>query len=177
MILQLYASLSFKIKDVQKITDNAIHKIYEKATMPVVNMISLTSETIDICKILLDTMDNWAGGTVLFTGSVRDHNEDGTVSEIYYEAYKEMAEKSLTEIEIEARKKWNVKKFVAVHRVGNLKVGEVAIVVAASAEHRKVAFEACRYGIDEIKIRVPIWKKEIADSGIGWVEGASSKSE
>ncbi len=140
-------------------------------------MISITSETIDICKILLDTMDNWAGGTVLFVGSVRDHNEDGTVSEIYYEAYKEMAEKNLTEIEIEARKKWNIKKFVAVHRTGNLKVGEVAVAVAASAEHRKEAFEACRYGIDEIKIRLPIWKKEVSDSGMGWVQGVSSKSE
>ena len=122
-------------------------------------------------------MDSWAGGTVLFIGSVRDHNQDGTVSEIYYEAYKEMAEKNLTEIEIEARKKWNLKKFLAVHRTGNLKVGEVAVAVAASAEHRKEAFEACRYGIDEIKIRVPIWKKEVTDSGIGWVEGISSKSE
>ncbi len=140
-------------------------------------MISITSETIDICKILLDSMDSWAGGTVLFIGSVRDHNQDGTVSEIYYEAYKEMAEKNLTEIEIEARKKWNLKKFLAVHRTGNLKVGEVAVAVAASAEHRKEAFEACRYGIDEIKIRVPIWKKEVTDSGIGWVEGISSKSE
>jgi len=71
------------------------------------------------------------------------------------------------------------RKFVAVHRVGNLKVGEVAVAVAvaASAEHRKEAFEACRYGIDEIKIRVPIWKKEVADSGIRRVEGVSSKSE
>src|SRR5215469_1615659 len=136
-------------------------------------MISITSETIDICKVL----DNSAGGTVLFIGSVRDHNEDGTVSEIYYEAYKEMAEKNLTEIEIEARKKWNIKKFVAVHRTGKLKVGEVAVAVAASAEHRKEAFEACRYGIDEIKIRLPIWKKEVSDSGIGWVQGVSSKSE
>jgi len=140
-------------------------------------MISITSETIDICKVLLDTMDNSAGGTVLFIGSVRDHNKDGTVSEIYYEAYKEMAEKNLTEIEIEARKKWNIKKFVAVHRTGKLKVGEVAVAVAASAEHRKEAFEACRYGIDEIKIRLPIWKKEVSDSGIGWVQGVSSKNE
>jgi len=140
-------------------------------------MISITSETIDICKVLLDTMDNSAGGTVLFIGSIRDDNEDGTVSEIYYEAYKEMAEKNLTEIEIEARKKWNIKKFVAVHRTGKLKVGEVAVAVAASAEHRKEAFEACRYGIDEIKIRLPIWKKEVSDSGIGWVQGVSSKSE
>ncbi|MGA9149086.1 MAG: molybdenum cofactor biosynthesis protein MoaE [Candidatus Nitrosopolaris sp.] len=140
-------------------------------------MISITSETIDICKILLDTMDNSAGGTVLFIGSVRDHNEDGTVSEIYYETYKEMAEKNLTEIEIEARKKWNIKKFVAVHRTGNLKVREVAVAVAASAEHRKEAFDACRYGIDEIKIRLPIWKKEVSDSSISWVQGVSSKSE
>jgi molybdopterin synthase catalytic subunit len=140
-------------------------------------MISITSETIDICKILLDTMDNWTGGTVLFIGSVRDHNDGGTVSEIYYESYKEMAEKNLAEIEIEARKKWSIKNFVAVHRTGNLKVGEVAVAVAASAEHRKEAFEACRYGIDEIKIRLPIWKKEVSDSGIGWVQGVSSKSE
>ena len=140
-------------------------------------MISITSETIDICKILLDTMDNWAGGTVLFIGSVRDHNEDRTVSEIHYETYKEMAEKNLTEIEIEARKKWNIKKFVAVHRTGNLKVREVAVAVAASAEHRKEAFDACRYGIDEIKIRLPIWKKEVSDSSISWVQGVSSKSE
>jgi molybdopterin synthase catalytic subunit len=140
-------------------------------------MISITSETIDICKILLDTMDNWAGGTVLFIGSVRDHNDGGTVSEIYYESYKEMAEKNLGEIEIEARKKWSIRKFVAVHRTGNLKVGEVAVAVAASAEHRKEAFEACRYGIDEIKIRLPIWKKEVSDSGVGWVQGVSSKSE
>ncbi|MFZ0509960.1 MAG: molybdenum cofactor biosynthesis protein MoaE [Candidatus Nitrosopolaris sp.] len=140
-------------------------------------MISIIPETIDICKILLDTMDKWAGGTALFIGSVRDHNEEGTVSEIYYEAYKEMAEENLAEIENEAKKRWNLKKFVAVHRIGNLKVGEVAVAVAASAEHRKEAFEACRYGIDEIKIRVPIWKKEVSDSGIAWVEGVSPKSE
>ncbi len=140
-------------------------------------MISIIPETIDICKILLDTMDKWAGGTALFIGSVRDHNEEGTVSEIYYESYKEMAEKNLAEIENEARKRWNIKKFVAVHRIGKLKVGEVAVAVAASAEHRKEAFEACRYGIDEIKIRVPIWKREVSDSGIAWVEGVSPKSE
>lgn len=140
-------------------------------------MISISQETIDIYKILLDTMDKWTGGTALFIGSVRDHNEKGSVSEIYYEAYKEMAEENLAEIEKEARKRWNIKKFIAVHRIGNLKVGEIAVVVAASAEHRKEAFEACRYGIDEIKIRVPIWKKEVSTSGISWVEGISLKSE
>ena len=95
----LSSKIEFDVEVVHKITDDTIHKLHEVATIPrasqlaEVIMISITSGTIDICKILLDTMDNWAGGTVLFKGSVRDHNEDGTVSEIYYEAYKEMAEK------------------------------------------------------------------------------------
>ena len=64
------------------------------------------------------------------------------------------------------------------HKItGNLKVREVAVAVVASAEHRKEAFDACRYGIDEIKIRLPIWKKEVSDSSISWVQGVSSKSE
>ena len=138
-------------------------------------MISITRDPIDLCKILVDAKDKSAGGAVLFIGSVRDHNEKGTVSEIYYEAYKEMAEDKMAEIESEVRKRWNVKKFIAIHRVGDLKVGDVSVAVAVSTEHRKEAFEACKYGIDEIKTRVPIWKKELSESGVAWVEGVSPK--
>lgn len=140
-------------------------------------MISITREPIDLCKILVDAKDRSSGGTVLFIGSVRDHNENGPVSEIYYEAYKEMAEEKITEIEDEVRKRWNIKKFVAIHRIGNLRVGEPSVAVAVSSEHRKEAFEACRYGIDEIKTRVPIWKKEVSASGTVWAEGVSPKSD
>lgn len=140
-------------------------------------MIAITREPIDLGKILADVGDGSAGGITLFLGSVRDHNEHGNVSEIYYEAYKEMAESKMTEIENEARKKWPVKKFVAVHRIGNLKIGDVSVAVAVSCEHRKEAFEACRYGIDEIKSRVPIWKKEVSESGVAWVEGVTPKSD
>src|SRR6187401_1690748 len=108
-------------------------------------MISITSEPVDLCNRL-------AGGLALFIGSVRDHNERETIYEIYYEAYKEMAEQNLTEIENQVRKKWNIKRFVAVHRIGNLRVGDISVAVAASAEHRKEAFEACKYGIDIIKL-------------------------
>jgi molybdopterin synthase catalytic subunit len=132
-------------------------------------MISISSEPIDICKILVDTMDSSAGAIALFVGSVRDH----VVSEIYYEAYNEMAEKNLAEIEDGARKTWRIKKFLAVHRTGNLRVGDVSVAVAVSAEHRKEAFEACKYAIDEIKVRVPIWKKEVSESGVYWSEGFS----
>ena len=140
-------------------------------------MISITRDPIDLCKILVDAKDRSAGGTVLFIGSVRDHNEKGTVSEIYYEAYKEMAEDKMAEIESEVRKRWKVKKFIAIHRIGDLKVGDVSVAVAVSTEHRKEAFEACKYGIDEIKTRVPIWKKEVSESGVAWVEGISPKSD
>ncbi|MFQ5940897.1 MAG: molybdenum cofactor biosynthesis protein MoaE [Nitrososphaerales archaeon] len=140
-------------------------------------MISITRDPIDLCKILVSVKDKSAGGAVLFIGSVRDHNEKGSVSEIYYEAYKEMAEEKLAEIENEVRKRWNVKKFVAIHRIGNLTVGEPSVAVAVSSEHRKEAFEACKYGIDEIKTRVPIWKKEVSDSGVVWAEGVSPASD
>lgn len=138
-------------------------------------MISITKDPIDLCQILVATKDRSAGGAVLFIGSVRDHNEKGPVSEIYYEAYKEMAEDKIAEIEREVREKWDIKKFVAIHRIGNLKIGEPSVAVAVSSEHRKEAFEACKYAIDEIKTKVPIWKKEISDSGVAWVEGVSLK--
>jgi len=138
-------------------------------------MISITKDPIDLCNIMVATKEKSAGGQVLFIGSVRDHNENGSVSEIYYEAYKEMAEAKMMEIENEVRKRWPIKKFVAIHRVGNLKVGEPSVAVGVSSEHRKEAFEACKYAIDEIKTRVPIWKKEVSESGVAWVEGVSPK--
>lgn len=140
-------------------------------------MTHITTDPIDLVKILSDVKDRSAGGTVLFIGSVRDHNETGLVSEIHYEAYQEMAEDKIAEIETEVRKKWKIEKFVAVHRVGDLKVGEISVAVAASAEHREEAFEACRYGIDKIKVNVPIWKKEISGSGVSWVEGVPLKND
>jgi len=139
-------------------------------------MINITTEPIDACKILIETMDKSAGGTALFIGTVRDHNETDAVFELRYEAYKEMAEKNLVEIENEVRKKWDLKNFVAIHRTGDLHTGEVSVAVAASAEHRKEAFEACKYGIDEIKARAPIWKKEVSANGAKWVSGISHKA-
>ena len=107
----------------------------------------------------------------IFHRNYRDHNDKASVSEIYYEAYKEMAEEILAEIENEVIKRWNVKKFMAIHRTGNLKVSDISVAVAVSSEHRKEAFEACRYGIDSIKSRVPIWKKEVSELGTLWTDG------
>ena len=80
-----------------------------------------------------------------------------------------MAESEMEKIVGEMRGKWLLKKIHIEHRIGKLEVGEIAVIVAVSSEHRKEAIEACRYGIDELKHRVPIWKKEISESGEEWI--------
>jgi molybdopterin synthase catalytic subunit len=134
-------------------------------------MITITLEPINSCTLLKEIMDTSSGGTALFLGTVRDHNDSKTVLEIHYEIYKEMAEKYLAKIERDAKRKWKINNFLAIHRTGRLKVGEVSVAVAASAEHRNQAFEACKYGIDQIKTKVPIWKKEIYENGARWIDG------
>jgi len=138
-------------------------------------MISITEKPIDVNKLLNELNDQESGASVFFTGTVRDHNAVGKVSRLHYEAYKKMAEKVLQEIENEVHKKWEITKFIAIHRTGTLKVGEVSVVVAVSAEHRNEAFEACKFGIDAIKERAPIWKKEFGESRTEWLEGVIPK--
>jgi len=140
-----------------------------------VELISITEKPIDVNKLLNDVSDQSSGASVLFTGTVRDHNKQDKVSKLHYEAYQEMAEKILQEIENEIHTKWKINKFVAIHRTGTLKVGEVSVAIAVSAEHRKEAFEACKFGIDSIKEKAPIWKKEFAQSGTEWLEGVITK--
>jgi molybdopterin synthase catalytic subunit len=140
-------------------------------------MISITECPIDVFKVLMEVQDRSAGAMTVFTGSIRDHNDKGTVSELYYEAYKEMAEEILAEIENEVIKRWHVKKFIAIHRTGNLKVSDISVAVAVSSEHRKEAFKACRYGIESIKSRVPIWKKEVSELGALWTDGVLVKDD
>ena len=135
-------------------------------------MISTTKDTIYQTKIFDQIKDDSCGAIVSFTGLVRDHNSKGKVEGILYEAYDEMVEEILKNIEKEVFKNWNIKKFIAVHRTGYVQVGEISVIVAVTSEHRKEAFEACSYGIDNIKKRCPIWKKEKMESGDSeWVEG------
>lgn len=134
-------------------------------------MISVTTQPIDVPAVLQSVEDDVAGGVVLFLGTVRNHGDGGAVSEIYFEAYVKMAQEAMQRIEQYALKRWNLSKFAAVHRIGNLKVGETIVAVAASAAHRTEAFEAARYAIDTIKKSAPIWKKEISNSGSRWVDG------
>jgi molybdopterin synthase catalytic subunit len=110
------------------------------------------------------------GGTVVFTGTVRDHSEGrpGVVS-LEYEAYEEEVSPRLAAIAAEARSRWpDVGRLVLLHRTGLLGVGEASVVVAAAAPHRAEAFDAARFCIDTVKATAPIWKREAWSGGEDW---------
>ena len=134
-------------------------------------MISITNNQLSLQEVMLELEDNSAGALSVFIGNVRNRGRSGNISEIYYEAYSEMAEQEMREIENEAQTKWGIKKLVAIHRIGNLKVGETSIIIGVSSEHRHEAFEACKYIINNVKTRVPIWKKEISEENQKWTDG------
>jgi molybdopterin synthase catalytic subunit len=114
--------------------------------------------------------DPACGGYASFEGWVRDHNEGRRVLRLEYEAYEALAIKEGGRIVTEALDRFGVRKAACVHRVGALEIGELAVWVGVSAAHRDEAFAACRYIIDEVKHRVPIWKKEHYPEGdSGWV--------
>jgi adenylyltransferase/sulfurtransferase len=114
--------------------------------------------------------DPACGGYAAFEGWVRNHNEGHDVQRLEYEAYELLAVKEGERIVAEACERFGVEKAVCVHRIGNLAIGELAVWVGVSARHRDEAFRACRYIIDEVKHRVPIWKKEHYRNGdSGWV--------
>jgi molybdopterin converting factor subunit 1 len=111
-----------------------------------------------------------AGAVVTFAGIVRRRGHHlSDVVRLEYEAYREMAEAVLGEIAVEIEREWPGVRVAIHHRTGALAVGEIAVVIAAAAQHRAPAFEACRAAIDRLKLRAPIWKKEIGETGEAWV--------
>jgi molybdopterin synthase catalytic subunit len=118
--------------------------------------------------------DPAAGGTCVFVGTVRDHSAAGDdVTELTYEAWDELAAERLEEIAAQIHTRWTVCAVALLHATGTLAIGQVSVVVAVSAPHRAEAFEAARFGIEELKRDVPIWKKEALSSGdADWVMGA-----
>lgn len=110
-----------------------------------------------------------AGAVNLFIGTVRNHARDKGVVKLSFEAYEQMALKEMKKIGEQARQKWPLKKLVILHVTGDRPVGEPVVLTGVSAAHRQVSFEACRFLIDELKERVPIWKKEFYEDNSIWV--------
>lgn len=133
-------------------------------------MFALSPEPIDTAAWRAHLVDAAAGGCVTFEGCVRNENDQREVAELEYEGYEAVAVKEGERVLREAVDKFDVLHVACVHRVGRLPVGELAVWVGVSAAHRGAAFDACRYIIDEIKHRLPIWKKEHYASGdSGWI--------
>lgn len=132
-------------------------------------MIKLTSDPIKVNEVINSVYDVSAGAIDVFIGSVRNKTSDKKVVSLEFEAYEKMAISEMKKIAADAQEKWPVCKLSIVHRVGNLELGQLPVVIAVSTPHRSDAFEACRYVIDTLKQTVPIWKKEIFEDGEVWV--------
>lgn len=133
-------------------------------------MIRVTLDDFSVDEELRRLAKPSVGGLVTFVGVVRDESEAGRVERMEIEVYPEMAEKQLEAIRGEAIERFGVEDILVVHRYGDLRVGDNIVLVAVSAGHRAEAFDACRYVIDELKKRVPIWKREHTPSGARWME-------
>lgn len=138
----------------------------------------ISSEPFDPVALKSALLASRAGACVCFEGWVRDHNEGAAVTALEYEAHEIVAMKEVDKILVEARARFDIVEVDGVHRVGRLDIGDCAVWVGVSAAHRGAAFDACRYVIDEIKHRVPIWKKEhYRDGASGWVNCAKRALE
>ncbi len=131
-------------------------------------MFRITGEPIDLQELETALKSEERGGIVTFSGMVRARADDGrSVDGLEYEAFEPMAVDEFERIAQEARDRFGDVRIAIVHRIGRLRIGDVAVAVAAAAVHRAAAFDACEYAIDEIKRRAPIWKKERYAGGSG----------
>jgi molybdopterin synthase catalytic subunit len=132
---------------------------------------ALSPEPLETAALLALTADPEHGGTALFVGTTRREAARREVSAIEYQAHEQLAEREISLIADEVRARFGATA-AARHRLGRVSVGEPSVVVVASAAHRREAFGACRYAIDQLKLRAPIWKRvHYADGATEWIDG------
>jgi molybdopterin synthase catalytic subunit len=135
---------------------------------------SITRDAIDPAALLAAVATPADGAVLLFWGVVRNQHEGRAVDHLEYDAYAPMAEAKLREIAAEAQSRWSVGVVAVVHRIGRLEIGEASVGIAVASPHRAEAYEASRYVIEELKRRVPIWKRErYVEGDHRWLGGAT----
>lgn len=132
-------------------------------------MVELTRETIDTGRLLDYVTLPQCGGEVLFVGTTRQWTGDHETHYLEYDGYEEMALKLLSDLEAQARQRWQIGEVAIVHRLGRVDVRQASVAVAVGAPHRAEAFEAARWLIDQLKAQVPIWKCEHGQMPARWV--------
>jgi len=129
----------------------------------------LTEGPLNLTAVVAEVADHRAGAIVTFQGTVRARSRGRDVVALEYEAYSGMAEEVMAEIAAELKARYDLCELAILHRTGRVEIGEVSVAIAVSAAHRQDALAACREAIDALKERVPLWKKELYESGEEWI--------
>lgn len=132
-------------------------------------LVQITDLPINTEKVIDLVKTDDSGAVNVFIGTVRNSTKNKEVVKLKFEAYESMAIKELQKIVDEVKSRWPVNKIAIHHRVGDLAIGDIPVVIAVSTPHRKQGFEACQFAIDALKETVPIWKKEVFADGEEWV--------
>jgi MoaE-MoaD fusion protein len=129
----------------------------------------LSEEPLSLERVVEEVRDDEAGAIATFTGTTRIHSRNRIVTHLDYEAYEGMAERVMAEIADGLRARYELRAIAIHHRIGRVGIGETSVVIAVSAAHREAALAACKDAIDELKERVPLWKKEVYQGGEEWI--------
>lgn len=137
-------------------------------------MFKVVDSPIDRAAVRAAVEDPGFGAILVFEGVARDNFEGRAVRALEYQAYPAMAEAVMAEIGAEVAERWPGSRVAIVHRTGRLAIGEPSVIIATGTPHRAACYEANRYAIDQLKARVPVWKKEIYQDGETWKANAES---
>jgi MoaE-MoaD fusion protein len=165
------AGLLYAVNQEYAQRDHVLAEGDEVAVIPPVSggAFRLVAGPLDLAAVIAEVSDERAGAIATFQGTVRRQSRGREVIALEYEAYGGMAEKVMAEIAEGVKARYDVCEVAVAHRVGRCEVGEVSVVIAVSAPHRQDALSACRDVIDELKERVPLWKKELYEGGEEWI--------
>jgi molybdopterin synthase catalytic subunit len=165
------AGLLYAVNQEYADRDRALAAGDEVALIPPVSggAFLLSDEPLSLDRVVDEVRSDEAGAVATFTGTTRVHSRGRTVTHLDYEAYEGMAERVMAEIAETLRERYELTGIAIHHRVGRVGIGDTSVVIAVSAPHRGDALAACRDAIDELKERVPLWKKEVYEGGEEWI--------
>ena len=179
---QEYATKETRLRDKDElaifppVSGGAASEEKKNSVEPCHDFYEITTGLINLGKICRRTVLPECGATVTLDGYAREWTAGRKTKYLVYEAYEPMALAEMEKLGNEARRRFPIAHIGIVHRTGRVDIGETSVVITVSAPHRRAAFEACEWAIQELKKTVPIWKKEVFDDGEQWVEGETAKS-